>query len=447
MAVDKSIPWGEWIREKDDPRFNREKPEALDDLWVLDLSYANMGASFASSILAECGANVIRVEPPGGDPARTYTPFGITHMGEGLGYLNEGRNKYHITLNLETDEGREILKRLVDNRIDVLIESFKAGQMDEWGIGYRQLRGIKPDLIYCAIYTYGQYGPKAACNKADADVVDQAMSGVTYVSGEYVEDPNNPQEWEVPTKQGNWQGWYNGGAYAAFAILTALHYRHRTGKGQMIDISPAEALGRMINYSLTYYHGRGETVERAGNLDAGVFCYTYFKCKDGFCFLSGFSDVNWSLLTEVIDRLDLREQYPTIFERLKFDNMKKAYKEIEKWTLAHEYQEIYDRCMAANDEAKSTGKGGVVVPGKIRSPLENVSDENNNWWIRGLFEKFKDPIYGELVIANLPWKMSGSPWRVKWICRPVGADTEFIFSTLLGIGKGKLQELKNRGVV
>ena len=437
-------PWDEWIREHDDPKYAWKKPEALDDIWVIDLSYANMAGCFASSILAEMGANVIRIEPPGGDPARTFTPFGITHKGEGLGYLNEGRNKFHITLNLETEKGRELFKKLA-NKVDVIIETFLPGTMDEWGIGYRQLREDNPGLIYCAIYTYGQYGPKAGCGKPDVDVIDQAMSGITYVSGEYVEDPNDPKEWEVPTKQGNWMGWYCGGAYAAFAILVALHYRHNTGEGQMIDLSPAEAYGRMINYSLTYFYGRGETVERVGNLDAGVFCYTYFKCKDGYCFLSGFSDVNWSLLTEVIERPDLREKYPTIFERLKFENMKEAYKEIEKWTLDKEYKEIYEKVMQANKEAKESGKGGVVVPGKVCSAWEAMHTEN--WWIRGTFEKFNDPIYGELVICNQPWKMTETPPRVKWVCRPVGRDNEYIYLTFLNIGKEELAELKEENVV
>ena len=437
-------PWDEWIREHDDPKYARKKPEALDDLWVIDVSYANMAGCFASSILAEMGANVIRIEPPGGDPARTYTPFGITHKGEGLGYLNEGRNKYHITLNLETEKGREMFKKLA-KKVDVIIETFLPGTMDEWGIGYRQLREENPRLIYCAIYTYGQYGPKANCGKADVDVIDQALSGITYVSGEYIEDPNDPKEWEVPTKQGNWMGWYCGGAYAAFAILTALHWREKSGKGQMIDVSPAEAYGRMINYSLNYYYGRGKTVERVGNLDAGVFCYTYFKCKDGFCFLSGFSDVNWALLTEIIERPDLREKYPTIFERLKFENMKAAYKEIEKWTQDKEYQEIYEKVMQANKEAKESGKGGVVVPGKVCSAWEAMHTEN--WWIRGTFEKFNDPIYGELVICNQPWKMTETPPRVKWVCRPVGRDNEYIFNKFFGLGKDELEELKKEGII
>ncbi len=437
-------PWADWIREHDDPREAWRKPEALDDLWVIDCSCANIAGAFCSSILAELGANVIKIEPPEGDPARKFTPFGVTHKGEGLGYLNEGRNKYHITLNLETEKGREIFKKLA-KKVDVVIESFLPGTMDEWGIGYRQLREENPGLIYCAIYTYGQFGPKAACNKADVDVIDQAMSGITYVSGEYVEDPSDPKEWEVPTKQGNWMGWYAGGAYAAFAILVALHYRHKTGKGQMIDLSPAEAYGRMINYNLTYYQVYGENVERVGNLDAGVFCYTYFKCKDGYCFLSGFADPNWALLCEIIERPDLKEKYPTVFERLNFENQKAAYHEIEKWTVDKNYQEIFDIVMKANKEAKESGKGGVVVPGKVVSAWDAMHTEN--WWERGTLIKFNDPVYGELVICTQPWKMTETPPRVKWICRPVGADNEYIYKIFMNYAKKELEELKEEGVI
>lgn len=442
--VDHTLPWDEWIREHDDPKYTPGKPEALSDLWVIDVSYANMAGAYASSVLSELGANVIKIEPPGGDPARTFTPFGITHKGEGLGYLNEGRNKYHITLNLETEEGREIFKELA-RKVDVIIESFKPGVMDEWGIGYRQLSTLNPRLVYCAIYTYGQYGPRALCNKADVDIINQAMSGITYVTGEYVKDPENPKESEVPTKEGNWMGWYAGGAWAAFAILTALIWRDKSGEGQFIDISPAEAFGRCINYALTNYQFYGDNVERVGNLDAGVFCYTYFKCKDGYCFLSGFADPNWSLLCEIIERPDLREKYPTVFERLNFENQKAAYKEIEKWTMDKTYEEIFNIVMDANRKAKESGKGGVVVPGKVVSPWEVMHTEN--WWIRGTFVKFEDPIYGELIIANQPWKMTKTPPRVKWLCRPVGRDNEYIYSTMLGFGAERIRELKEKGVI
>ncbi len=437
---DKEMSWGDWIRQHDDPVHARKKPEALDQFLVLDCSYANIAGSFAASTLAELGAEVIRIEPPEGDPARTFTPFGYMHKGTGLGYLNEGRNKFHVTLNLKTEEGRDMFKKLA-KRADVVIETFMPGQMDEWGIGYRQLKEINPGIIYCAIYTYGQFGPKAGCGKADVDVVDQAYSGVTWVSGEPVEDPNDPKPWEVPTKQGNWMGWYAGGAWAAFGVMAALHYRTKTGKGQFIDVSPAEAFGRCINYGLTYYQGFQDVIPRVGNYDVGVFPYTYFKCKDGFVFLSGFSDINWKALCTIINRPDLQQQYPTIFDRLNLENMTKMYKEIEKWTMAHTYDEIYNAVMDYN---KNVGEG-VVVPGKISSPEDTINADN--WWIRRSFEKIDDPYYGELTIANQAWKMTESPPRVKWACRPLGADNSFIYNTRLGLGEDDLAALKEKGII
>jgi crotonobetainyl-CoA:carnitine CoA-transferase CaiB-like acyl-CoA transferase len=138
MADYKRAKWADWadnIRSQDDPAKNFEKPEALDDLVVIDISSRSMAGCYCSSLLAELGAETIRIEQPGGDLVRTYSPNGIMVKDTGLAYLQEGRNKYHITLNLETEEGRDILKSLV-GQADILIETYPAGIMDEWGIGY-----------------------------------------------------------------------------------------------------------------------------------------------------------------------------------------------------------------------------------------------------------------------------------------------------------------------
>ena len=150
--------WFDWAKEQSDPRKASSKPETLDDLLVLDVSYGSMGGLVCSSILSEMGARVIRVEPPTGDIARGFSPFGMEHGGTGLGYLAEGRNKYHITLNLEAPEGGRLFTALAC-RADILIETFRAGVMDGWSIGYRQLSALNPRLIYAALYTYGQFGP------------------------------------------------------------------------------------------------------------------------------------------------------------------------------------------------------------------------------------------------------------------------------------------------
>jgi crotonobetainyl-CoA:carnitine CoA-transferase CaiB-like acyl-CoA transferase len=138
--------WSNWVRERDDPKIANTRPEALDDITVLDLSHKSFAGCHCSSVLAEHGANVLRIEPPGGDFIRKCTPYGFMYKGEGLNYLTEGRNKFHITLDLDKAEARKILENLV-SQADVLIETYTPGTMDDWGIGYERLKEINPKLI------------------------------------------------------------------------------------------------------------------------------------------------------------------------------------------------------------------------------------------------------------------------------------------------------------
>jgi len=203
FTIETDRTWVDWIHEADDPKKNHLKPEALDDLLVLDASEGNVGGLFASSILAEFGADVIRIEPPEGDPARKFTPFGYLTKARASAYLMEGRNKYHITLNLKKPEAQEAFRRLAgpgrrDHRI---LQAWYI--MDGWGLSYRHLKEINPRLIYATIYTYGHFGVLSqAAGSLDYDICDQARSGVMAVTGE-AEGPDGPKPWTVPTKEGN----------------------------------------------------------------------------------------------------------------------------------------------------------------------------------------------------------------------------------------------------
>ncbi len=426
--------WALWAREASDPRRAKDKPEALDDLLVLDCSYGSLAGCFCSSILAEFGAEVIRIEPPEGDLARRFTPWGLLYGGTGLGYLPEGRNKLHITLNLATAEGKELFRSLA-RRADVLIETFLPGTTERWGIGYRQIRKLNPRLLYCALYTYGQFGPNAAVGKPPADVVDQALSGIPSFTGESERD-EGAARWAVPTKQGTWFGWYAGGAFAAFGALAALHHRVLTGQGQLIDVSPAEALMRFSDFNCLWYHAEGRSRERTGNLDIAVYPYTYFRCKDGFVFIAGFLDANWAALTTIMGRPDLRERYPTIRARL--EGAREIQPVIEAWATTHTYDEILEQVQRYQGE-------GVVAVGPVNEPQRTVAE--THWWERGAFRRIRDPYYGEMLIQNPPWKMTATPPRVKWLCRPVGADNEAVYGKYLGLGPSRLAALRARGVL
>lgn len=433
MASEK---WPEWIRDREDPATAFAKDEALGDLLVLDCSRASMAGLVASSFLAELGAEVIRIEPPGGDPARHFTPFGLLHEGTGLGYLVEGRNKFHVTLSLEGDEGREILRTLV-SRADALIETFLPGRMDAWGLGYRQLSEINPRLIYCALYTYGQFGLRAACGQPNADIADQALSGVTFITG----FPPDTDPSAVPTRQGNWHGWTLGGLWGAFGVLVAVHARGVTGTGQFVDISPAEALMRSADISAAWWELDGVLRSRMGNYDTAIFPYTYVRCKNGHLLLAAVMEPAWQALCRLMSRPDLIEQYPTIPSRRPLPVQSALHKQLEAWTMTLTFEEIAERF----EEGNRSIEGGVMVAGRVVEPRDVI--QNEHYRVRGALTVFSDPTYGDLLI-QLPFqKLSATPPRLKWACRQPGQDNGHIYAKYLGLGREGLAGLRARGVV
>jgi len=280
--------WANWIRERDDPRIAHTKPEALDDITVLDLSYKSFAGCHCSSALAEFGAQVLRIEPPQGDFIRTCTPYGFYYKGEGLNYLTEGRNKWHITLDLTKPQGRQILKDLV-RQADVLIETFRPGTMDDWGIGYEQLRAINPGLIFASLTGFGGFGPMSRSKMPDYDNIAQARSGFQYDTGERLPEGKTYDEcpWAVPTKSGPWIAWFISGSFMALGILAALHWKFLTGEGQALDIATAEAYARIDDFVALWYEHEGRINERFGNLDTAIWLYCFAPTKDGAVFLGG----------------------------------------------------------------------------------------------------------------------------------------------------------------
>jgi crotonobetainyl-CoA:carnitine CoA-transferase CaiB-like acyl-CoA transferase len=431
------IPWTQYAKELCDPAHVHEKPEALDDLRVLDCSSGNFAALFTSSILAEFGAEVIRVEPPAGDVARLFTPEGIKHKDTGLAYLVEARNKRHITLDLQREEGRLLFARLA-RHVDVVIESELPGQMDAWGIGYRQLSILNSRLIYLAFSTHGQFGPRASQVIPDYDITDQALSGVPYVTGE--PEGQGPAESSAPTKQGNWIAWYVGGGFGALAVLAALAWRWQSGRGQFIDLAPGEAEMRFSDAGVIWYHVAQRIQERVGGLHIQVFPYTLIKTKDSYSFIAGFSDINFTGLTNIMERPDLREPFATTRDRIL--KARALHQELEKWSAALTSQEILER---VQDYMLNKRGPGTVATARLNRPQDTLGEPH--WWERGVFQKVEDPEYGELLLQAPPWKMSVTPPRIKWACRPIGADNQFVYLKYLGLGKERLQALKAAGIV
>jgi crotonobetainyl-CoA:carnitine CoA-transferase CaiB-like acyl-CoA transferase len=438
--------WSNWIRERDDPKIANTKPEALDDITVLDLSNKSFAGCHCSSALAEFGAHVIRIEPPDGDFIRTCTPFGFLYKGEGLNYLTEGRNKFHVTLELSKPEARDILKNLV-RQADVLIETFVPGTMDEWGIGYEQLKEINPKLIFASITAYGQFGPMSKSRMQDYDNIGQARSGFQYDTGELLPPGKTYNEcpWAVPTRSGPWIAWHLSGSFMALGILAALHWRSLTGEGQALDVATAEAYARIDDFVALWYEHEGQINERFGNLDTALWLYCFAPTKDGAVFLGGLRVEMWKAFADMLGKWDewgagswtSVAPFTQKEEQLKWSAL--VFEETQKYTS----EQLLSMSLEYSKHGRLAPITCVVAP--VLTPEDALNDPN--WKDRGIFTPISDPIYGDIIAAQAQYKLTETPIRTKWVCRPVGYDNEHIYLKHFGFGPAKLRELKSQGII
>lgn len=438
--------WSEWIRDRDDPKNAGAKAQALDDITVLDLSYKSFAGCYCSSMLAEFGAQVLRVEPSEGDFIRTCTPYGIQYQGEGLNYLTEGRNKFHITLNLDKPEARELLKGLVA-QADVLIETFKPGVMDEWGIGYEELKKINPRLIFASITAFGQFGPMSHSRMPDYDNIVQARSGAQYDTGEILPEGKTLDEfpWAIPTKAGPWIGWVEAGTHMAVGILAALHWRDMTGEGQALDVASAEAYASVEDWASIWYQGAGVVNERFGNLNTSGWLYCFAPTKDGTVFLGGLRLEMWQAFADMVGKWD--EWNAASWRDLASFTEKEEQLKWAPLVFAETCKYTNDELVKMSVEYAKKGRLAPITPvvAPICSPEEAMRD--SNWLERGVFTPVQDPVYGKVVLAQAQHKMTETPIRTKWACRPVGYDNEFVYLKYMGMGPRKLEELKAKGII
>lgn len=422
------------------------RPEALDDLVVLDLSSQSFAGVFCSSMLAEFGAEVIRIEPPKGDFLRTCTPYGKLHKGEGLNYLSEGRNKYHVTLDITTPEGQEILKAMVA-QADVLIETFRPGVMDNLGLGYEQLKIINPALIFASITANGQFGPDSKSPMPDYDNVAQARSGIQYATGTMLPEGKTIQDcpFAIPTKASPWIAWCTAGTFMSTGILAALHWRMKSGKGQALDVSTTEAYMRFDNYSHIWYQDEGHITERVGGLDNALWLYCFAPTKDGGVFLGGLRLEMWQAFCDLMGKWDEWEvgDWISLSPFLDTKSQLKFFPEVAKFTSGFTSDELVKMSVEYGKKGRLAPITPVIAP--IISPEQTMADPN--WNERGIFTPIEDPVYGNVVVAQAQHKMTQTPIRTKWVCRPVGYDNEFIYQKYMGYGPARLGTLKNTQVL
>jgi len=265
-------------------------PGPLAGIRVVDLTRVLAGP-FATQSLGDLGAEVLKIEPPGGgDETRRFPPF----IGdEGHYFLGINRNKKSLVVDLQQEAGKEILRRLAADA-DILVENYRPGVMDRLGLGYAALSEINPRLIYCAISGFGLTGPLR--DKPSFDIVTQALSGALSINGE---------RGHMPIKLAIPLGDMVGGVFGPMAILAALHERHQTGKGRLIDISLHDGLIGMLGYFAQLAFITGEDPPTMGSSHPNIVPYGSFPASDGSIIIAVLSESFWGKLCEALGRPEL----------------------------------------------------------------------------------------------------------------------------------------------
>ncbi|RJQ65535.1 MAG: CoA transferase [Desulfobacteraceae bacterium] len=434
--------WRETIEKLMQPE---GRPEALDDVMVLDASEGNFAGIIAAGFFAEFGAEVIKIEPPQGDPARCMTPFGKTAAGIGIPFIVEGRNKRYMTLDLKNSaRDRSDFARLAQ-KATVVIETYPAGQMDAWGIGYRQLSADNAGLIYIAVTPYGQYSQKAEvyAHMPDTDITTQAGSGLSAQMGDPATQPE-PYNW--PLKAGMWMGWYISGLSAALGGTVALIHRKRTGEGQMVDVAGMDAYASITGMPAAIGYTWDNARPRIGVLDFILYPYGHWKCKDGYVAIAAPRDHDFRALVKILGLWGwtgtfennwryTSDRIPDILEQAM-----RLHKQIEERTLLYTADQLVFKALKyASKAARSKWRGGgVPIIMKVMTPESAL--ENKQWHVRKSFTEFEDQTLGKVMITSGFVKMSESPPRIKWVTCDIGKDNAYVRSKY-GLAHAEMEEV------
>ena len=399
--------------------------QALSDVTVLDLGQV-IAMPFCTMLLADLGARVIKVESR--ERGRERISLGVKRVRDGKeervpAAQYRDRNKLAITLELKTPPGVALFKELV-GKADVVTENFSVGTMERLGLGYEDLRRVNPRIVYASVTAFGQHGPYA--RQRGYDILAQAISGYLSITG----FPENP-----PTKSGQSISDYYAGMLCAFSIVSALHYRQRTGVGQRIDMALLDSLVVALDNLGERYTVGGEILTRSGNVAFTGSSTGVYTTSDGHVAISaGASDAVWRRFCEIIGRDDLTRDpgYATAAERR--DRRDEVAAIVQTWTAERPKAEVVRVLSSAG-----------VPAAPVNNVAEMVADPQVQ--AREMFVERDHPVYGRLKTTGSPLKMSETPGRVRWLAPMPGEHNEEIFCGLLGHSKDELARWREDGVV
>jgi formyl-CoA transferase len=393
---------------------------ALEGLKVLDLTRVLAGP-FSSMMLADMGADVIKIEVPGsGDDSRQFGPF---VNGESSYFMNLNRNKKGITLNLKSPEGKEIFRQLV-KQSDIVLENYRPGTMEKLGLGYDELAKINPKIIYGCVSGFGHYGPYK--NRAGYDIIGQAMGGLMSTTG-----------WPdgEPTRTGTAMADVLAGLSVTIGVLAALKSRESTGKGQKVDVALVDSVVASLEIINQIYLITGENPQRIGNRYESVYPYDSFRASDGSLVIGCGNDKLFTLLTKIMNKPELAED--ELFDRnpKRVKNHALLKPIIEEWTKDKTVDEVVDLLLNAG------------IPAAPINTIDRIVKDPHIAEAREMFVAIDHPKAGRLKITGSHLKFSDTKVTIRQPSPFLGQHNTEVLSEMLKLSEDEIEDLKVKGII
>jgi crotonobetainyl-CoA:carnitine CoA-transferase CaiB-like acyl-CoA transferase len=394
---------------------------ALKGIRVLDLGTFIAGPHCAT-ILGEFGAEVIKVEPPKtGDSLRRLGTN--TECGDTLVWLSEARNKKCVTLNLGTERGKELLRELAA-KCDIIVENFRPGTLEKWGLGYDELKKLNRGAILVRISAYGQDGPMRG--QPGFARIAHAFSGLSYLAGLPGELPVVPGSTSLAD--------YMSGMYGAIGALVALRARESTGEGQCIDLALYESVFRVLDEIAPAYQKFGYVRERMGADAVNVCPHSHYETKDSkWIAIACTSDAMFARLAEAMEQPELASDNRYGPKDLRLAARDEVNAIVTQWVASLDLETVLKRC----------AEGGVPA-----SLIYSIADifEDPQYRARGNI-KMTESRAGAIAVPDVVPRLSATPGEIQWLGEAIGAQNEEIFRDLLGLKDHELSEMRDQGVI
>lgn len=392
---------------------------ALEGMKVVELGQL-IAAPFAARILAEHGASVIKVEPPGtGDPLRRWRRL---HQGTSLWWRVQARNKHSVTADLKSPDGQEIVRRLVRDA-DILIENFRPGTLERWGLGWAELSAINPRLVMVRLSGYGQTGPYR--ERPGFGVIGEAMGGMRYTTG----SPDRP-----PARTGISIGDSLAALHAVIgALMGVMHVVRNGGPGQVVDVALHESVFNVMEGLVPEYGVFGDIRERSGGALPGIVPTDAYPAKDGHVLIAGNGDSIFRRLMTAIGRDDLGSDPRYARNEGRVAAVELIDAAIGAWTAERTVADALELLTAAD-----------VPCGRIYTAADIVADPH--YRAREMILDTELPDGTPMPVPGITPKLSTTPGAMRWLGPELGAQTDEVLRGL-GYGPDEIADMRERGAI